>query len=76
MFIQWPVPTLCHVCRGEVMRAMLMIANKVALLSVFCFFLAIVVWLFWAYHMWLTANNMTTNESIKRGRVRNRILSA
>lgn len=55
---------------------MLMIENKVALLSVFCFFLAIVVWLFWAYHMWLTANNMTTNESIKRGRVRNRILSA
>ena len=58
------------------MRVMLMIENKIALLSVFCFFLAIVVWLFWAYHMWLTANNMTTNESIKRGRVRARILSA
>ena len=55
---------------------MLMIENKVALLSVFCFFLAVVVWLFWAYHMWLTAINMTTNESIKRSRVRNRILSA
>ena len=58
------------------MRVMLMIENKIALLSVFCFFLAIVVWLFWAYHMWLTANNLTTNESIKRGRVRARILSA
>ena len=64
------------VYRGEVVRVMLMIENKIALLAVFCFFLAIVVWIFWAYHMWLTATNMTTNESIKRGRVRARILSA
>ena len=68
--------TLNRVYRGEVVRVMLMIENKIALLTVFCFFLAIVVWLFWAYHIWLTANNMTTNESIKRGRVRGRILAA
>ena len=61
---------------SETVRVMLMLENKIMLLAIFCFFLAIVVWAFWAYHIWLTANNMTTNESIKRGRVRGRILSA
>ena len=61
---------------GEVFRVALMLENKVTLLAMFCFFLAIVVWAFWAYHIWLTATNMTTNEAIKRGRVRARIQSA
>jgi palmitoyltransferase len=61
---------------GEVFRVALMLENKVTLLAMFCFFLAIVVFAFWAYHIWLTATNMTTNEAIKRGRVRARIQSA
>lgn len=63
-------------CRGETSRVLLMLENKVTLLAIFCFFLAVVIWFFWAYHIWLTATNMTTNESIKRGRVRGRILAA
>eukprot|EP01045_Picozoa_sp_COSAG04_P017643 COSAG04_NODE_1574_length_6276_cov_3.068480_3_plen_567_part_00 len=61
---------------GEVLRVCLMLENKVMLLGLFCFFLAIVVFAFWGYHAYLTATNMTTNESIKRGRVRNKIQAA
>jgi hypothetical protein len=34
-------------------------------MAIFCGVLAIVLYLFWAYHMWLIAKNTTTNESYK-----------
>ena len=54
----------------EVGRVMLMLENKVMLLCMFCGFLSFVIFLFWAYHVHLVCCNMTTNESIKLGRVR------
>ena len=55
---------------SEAVRVVLMLENRIMLLCIFCGFLSFVIFLFWAYHMYITSINMTTNETIKRGRVR------